>query len=354
MEENAVTIPVSSFCSNRRIELIAKRGDERCDIALIITVDVEPDNVWAKPDSRSTRNARCLARFHEFCVSYGFPVTYLATWEMAEARDFIQFAREVIASDTGEIGLHPHAWTNPPLTPQAPERWRRPAFMGEYPKEIITRKVRMLKRHLEDVLGVRMSAHRAGRWALSEEYLDVLIELGIEVDCSVTPGVNWRFTRGGKWWAGGPDYSRSPTEPFLIRHSSGDAQRGAIVEVPMTTRIEGGGEAWALRMFDRMSPWLPPIGRLGTLRPARVKWLRPTHSTGDELLQLAQCCIEARDTHLELMLHSSELLAGANPYFEDEIAVEQAYARLRELFGGLSGRVRGCTLSAFAAPYKRR
>jgi hypothetical protein len=345
---------VNSFCSDRRIDSIAKRREERSDVAIIITVDVEPDNVWAEPGSRSTKNAGCLARFHEFCTRYKFPVTYLATWEMATSTEFVWFARDVIASATGEIGLHPHAWTNPPNSTIPANERVKPSFMGEYPKEVIARKVRMLKTQLENAVGVEIKVHRAGRWALSEDYLDVLIESGIEVDCSVTPGVNWRFTRGGKYWAGGPDYSRAPTGPFLIRHSSGGAVHGAIVEIPMTTRIDKGGDTWLLRMFDRISPWLPPIGRLGALRPARISWLRPSHNTGDGLLQLAERCIEEGDMHLEVMLHSSEFLAGANPYFKDEIAVDQAYSRLAKLFDGLSGRVRGSTLSEFAAPYRRR
>lgn len=51
-----------------------------------------------------------------------------------------------------------------------------------------------MTRLLEDSLQVKMRSHRAGRWAFNAFYARLLIEQGYQVDCSVTPRVNWQFS----------------------------------------------------------------------------------------------------------------------------------------------------------------
>ncbi len=62
---------------------------------------------------------------------------------------------------------------------------------------------------LEDAFQTKMLSHRAGRWAFNEYYASLLLEYGYQVDCSVTPRVNWQFSPGNPQGNGGTDYTGS-------------------------------------------------------------------------------------------------------------------------------------------------
>ncbi len=83
--------------------------------AFLITIDTEGDNLWSKSDTITTNNSNYLPRFHELCIKYKFRPTYLTNYEMAVCPIFKEFARNVIKSNTGEIGMHLHAWNSPPI-----------------------------------------------------------------------------------------------------------------------------------------------------------------------------------------------------------------------------------------------
>ena len=85
--------------------------------AFLITIDTEGDNLWQKHDSITTENARYLPRFQQLCEKYGFKPVYLTNYEMAIDPFYIEFARDVIARGTAEVGMHLHAWNSPPTEP---------------------------------------------------------------------------------------------------------------------------------------------------------------------------------------------------------------------------------------------
>jgi hypothetical protein len=77
--------------------------------ALLITVDTEGDNLWAKPHRITTENSSYLARFQTLCEQFNHKPTYLTNWEMANCPIFRDFGRDVLARNAGEIGMHLHA-----------------------------------------------------------------------------------------------------------------------------------------------------------------------------------------------------------------------------------------------------
>ena len=91
------------------------------EIPFIITVDTEGDNLWAKPREITTRNAAYLPRFQALCERFRFKPVYLTNYEMALSDAFVEFGRDVIARDAGEVGMHLHAWNSPPLEPLTDE-----------------------------------------------------------------------------------------------------------------------------------------------------------------------------------------------------------------------------------------
>ena len=85
--------------------------------AFLITIDTEGDNIWSRPRTIGTRNAEFLPRFQVLCEQYGFKPTYLTNWEMTHCPCFQEFGRDLIRGGRAEIGMHLHAWNNPPLVP---------------------------------------------------------------------------------------------------------------------------------------------------------------------------------------------------------------------------------------------
>lgn len=164
--------------------------------AFLITIDTEGDNLWQNHDRISTENTRFLPRFQALCEKYAFKPVYLTNYEMAVDAEYVEFARDVIARGTGEVGMHLHAWNSPPLTPLTDDDWRHKPYLIEYPAEQIRAKVDHMTKLLEDAFQTKMLSHRAGRWAFNEFYASLLLEYGYQVDCSVTPRVNWQYSPG--------------------------------------------------------------------------------------------------------------------------------------------------------------
>lgn len=110
----------------------------------------------------------------------------------------------MIARGTAEVGMHLHAWNSPPTEPLTADDWRHKPYLIEYSDAMMREKVDYMTRLLEDTFQTKMVSHRAGRWAFDERYARLLVEYGYQVDCSVTPRVNWKTAKGRRRAMAGP------------------------------------------------------------------------------------------------------------------------------------------------------
>jgi hypothetical protein len=140
----------------------------------------------------------------------------------------------------------------------------------DYPREELLAMLARCKDYLEALLrpidpGYRCLTFRSGSWCIApgRHVLDVLVELGIEVDVSIADGIH-SDTRHVKL-----DY-RELDEPFLPYYPElEDARRiaaggGPIVAVPTHTfrrSVTGRGLRFAGRAAQRRAPWLRPVTR---------------------------------------------------------------------------------------------
>jgi hypothetical protein len=312
----------------------------------IITIDTEGDDLWARPREITTRNAAYLPRFQSLCERFGFKPVYLTNYEMAMSDVFVAFGRDVVARGAGEIGMHLHAWNSPPLVALGSDDLRFQPYLTEYPEPVMKEKIKTVTRLLEDRFEQKMVSHRAGRWALDGRYAAMLIDEGYCVDCSVTPGVDWRGNPGDPRGNGGSDYTGFPDRPYFLDPS--DISRpaaGALLQVPMTTSSSS---------LYRRVPWAyrVPLLRQAAHRVApQLSWLCPTpllekHNL-DAMLRVARAARAEAAAHLEFMVHSSELMPGGSPTFRDASAIERLYEYLEMLFEELSAWCRGMTLKEF-------
>ena len=328
-----------------------KTRDERTT-PFIITIDTEGDNLWERPREITTRNADFLPRFQSLCDKFRFKPVYLTNYEMAMSGRFVEFARDVIARDAGEVGMHLHAWNSPPLVPLTSDDFHFQPYLIEYPDAVMRQKIATLTRLLEDRFDQPMVSHRAGRWAFDERYAAMLLAEGYRVDCSVTPGVDWSAHPGNPEGAGGANYAAFPRQPYFLDPANirATASHG-LLEVPMTILASG---------LYRLAPWayrVPLVRRAANRVSPGLSWLCPSQpSLGasaqrsrEVMLQMAHTARLRGITHMEFMLHSSEFMPGGSPGFSSETDVEYLYESIEMLFENLSGWCSGRTLKEFHA-----
>ncbi|MEI6027436.1 MAG: deacetylase [Betaproteobacteria bacterium] len=318
--------------------------------AFLVTIDTEGDDLWGRPRAITTRNARHVQRFQRLCESFGLRPTWLTNYEMARCPDFLAFGRDLVRRGAGEIGMHLHAWNSPPLQPLTPDDLTAQPFLTEYPAEVVEAKISYMARLLRDRFECEIVSHRGGRWAFDATCARSLVRHGIRVDCSVTPDVRWVRTPIGAEAPGRPavvDYRGFPTRPYVVDlsqpHRAGES---SLLEVPMTvvpsTLYRLLPRAYAVPLVRRWSWALQPTHH----------WLYPDGGNLQAMLGIVRRAVAQRWPHLEMVLHSSELMPGGSPSFADGRSIEALYRDLRVLFRSVSAHFRGMTLAEFAQQWR--
>lgn len=308
----------------------------------LITIDTEGDNLWEKPSSITAKNAEYLFRFQELCEEYGFKPTYLTNYEMASSKVFIEFARDVIKSNTGEIGMHLHAWNSPPLIPLTKDDFKLQPYLIEYNEEVIRQKVEYMTKLLEDTFQIGISSHRAGRWGFNEYYAKILEELGYKVDCSVTPLINWNSQKGVSWGRGGTDYSSFPDKAYFLDLSNVSKEgKSRILEVPMTITST---DSMLSKEINNKFKNKKTLRKFANRLFPSFYMLRPSGKNLHRLLRIIDKTIENGKDYAEFMIHSSELMPGGSPTFKSKNHIEGLYRDLRMLFDIANKSFNGATM----------
>lgn len=328
--------------------------------AFLITIDTEGDNLWANPREITTRNARYLPRFQALCDRFGLKATWLTNYEMAKSAEYVDFARNVISSGTGEVGMHLHAWNTPPLSPLTADDITTQPYLIEYPEAVIREKIHCLTVLLEDTFGVKMRSHRAGRWSFDARYAEYLIAEGYVVDCSVTPHVSWRLVPGDPNGLGGTDYTHYPEWAYWM--SLEDISRpavGGLLEVPVTIRhrptpLIGSFENWSLKQKGIRFQVIRPLRHVIRKLWPPVVWLRPNGRNKRQMLWLVDQVLFSGDYYAEFMLHSSELMPGGSPVFRTANDIERLYDDLEALFLAVADRFTARTMVEYYGEFVAR
>lgn len=311
----------------------------------LVSVDTEGDNLWSRPSLIRTENAAHLPRFQALCEKHGIRPTYLVSYEMAVCPVFRAFGRALVARGAAEIGAHPHPWNSPPLSDLTGDDATHLPYLTDYPEEAIAAKLRYLTALLAETFGIRPVTHRAGRWGFDGRVAALLVSLGYRVDCTVTPGVDWRGLPGAPGGPGGPDYRGFPERHYFLDLAN-IARAGAspLLEVPVTVRRFGGRPAEALRAL--LPRGTLPRRILDRLFPEEA-WLRPSGGPPARLLRALRGCVRDRMPHAQFMIHSSELMPSGHPAIPDGAAVDRLYAEMEALFAEAARIARPATHREF-------
>ena len=282
--------------------------------SFIITIDTEGDSLWGynKGQYISTENAKFIPRFQELCNKYGYKPVWLTNYEMIMSTEYVNYIKEPLSKGQCEIGIHVHAWNNPPLY-ELKGKYNGNPYLIEYPDEVMREKFKTTYDLIQQRLGVKVKSHRSGRWAMDERYFRLLEEFGITCDCSYTPGVTWA-SAVGETTIGGSDYRNVPKGAHMV---------GNVLELPVTVRHYSHYLSMGGSLRHNIKTMI--IG--GTI------WLRPALSSLSEMKKLVEDVdVEIGNDYLEFMIHSSELMPGGSPYFKDEIDINHMYYSMDQLF----------------------
>lgn len=306
------------------------------DVTVVVSIDTEEDD-WAHYVERgaSTRNIAHLRELQEHFEAVGARPTYLVNYPPLVDAASVDVLGDIADKEWVEIGAHCHPWNTPPFS----GRGENKTMMCNLTAEENEAKLRILGDRLQGELGVVPKVFRAGRWGFGPTVAAPLVDLGYEVDCSVSPFVDWsRY--------GGPDYTSAPHRPY--RFDPYDPIRsdpkGRLAELPATVGFLRGRQRDAARMRAWMErSLLAKIRLVGVLDRAGLltrRWLSPENSDGDVLVQLAEAWVAGGERFLQLTFHSCALLPGATPFVRDR-------RERQRLLGALDQFLRYCAESGF-------
>lgn len=300
----------------------------------IITIDTEGDDLWTYKCTRyglkeiTVTNAAGLERFQLLCEKYRFIPTWLVNYEMSQAEAFQELGKNAVLQKKAEIGMHIHAWNNPPIEHLPFNPKGNHPYLGEYPRKLQWEKMRYLKEMLENTFQCPITSFRGGRWYLDEFVLKCLRKLNFLADCSVTPGISWGENIGNHMY--GTNYSEDRFKGIYQLsgkniHKSG---KSGIYEVPPTILTK-----------TQILPFQIEIKR---------EWLRPNGQNLKEMLWIADKISKDKNIdYLEFMIHSSELYPGTNPTFRTKKSIEMLYKDMDILFQEIGKNFEGIGLSKY-------
>lgn len=274
---------------------------------LLVGIDTEGDNQWDAEARRNQRfdNIYALPRLHALFEKHGVRPTYVITYPVARDRRSAEVLRRLLARGDCEVGSHHHAWETPPCSD---EDIRRHPYACALPRAQFESQLGSLTEAIAEAVGTRPVSYRSGRFGFSAEHVAGLEALGYLVESSVAP----LFYESHK---GGPEFVEAPLRPYFLAYDSA-TQPGTsnVLEVPVSAALNRRFPRWMQHAYAR-APWPYHTKRvLRVLGIARLRWLRPSYSSLEDMIALARDIARSGEPALNLLFHSSEAIVGGSPY----------------------------------------
>lgn len=314
------------FLGMRRIEAAASEPP-----TLHVVVDTESDFDWGKgvaDDHGRVDSIRRLDRLQSLCESAGAQPCYVVDYPVASNRESAAIMREM-ARRGAEVGAHLQPWTTPPVI-ESIDDWH--AYPGNLSPYLERRKLQTLCETIRRNIGVEPRVYKAGRYGLSRTSLQLIEDLGFEVDLSTSPAFDYAAQ-------GGPNYLRFDAHPRAF------GRRGTLLELPTTGGFVGRQRGLAPQILAATDSPAAKLIRLrgvldrtGLLRRVR---LSPEGFQLPELVALTEALLGDGVRHFTLSLHSSSLTPGHTPYARNEDDVDRLLFTMEEYFAFFAQKLDG-------------
>jgi peptidoglycan/xylan/chitin deacetylase (PgdA/CDA1 family) len=307
---------------------------------LLAGIDTEGDNQWdaAARANQKFENIYALPRLHALFARHRVRPTYVITHPVATDSRSADVLRTLLAGGDCEIGAHHHAWETPPCTA---DDVRRHPYASTLPREQFARQLDSLTVAIESAVGIRPVSYRSGRFGFSADHVTALEQAGYLVESSVAP----LFYEAHK---GGPDFVDAPLRPYFLAYDSATRPGSSnLLEVPVSAALNRRLPRFLQYAYGRVPSPYTTKRVLRAVRLLRVRWLRPSWSSVDDMIGLARDLARSGEPVLNLLFHSSEAIVGGSPYNRTPAELDAFTDRL-ERFLGFATRELGATPLTFA------
>lgn len=307
---------------------------------LLVGIDTEGDNQWDAAARLNQRfeNIYALPRLHALFARHGVRPTYVITYPVAADPRSGEVLRGLLDRGDCEIGAHHHAWETPPCTEADV---RRHPYASTLPLRQFEAQLSRLTDAIREAVGRSPVSYRSGRYGFSAAHVSALETLGYQVESSVAP----LFYEGHK---GGPDFVEAPLRPYFLAYD--DAVRpgsSRVLEVPVSAALNRRLPARLQYLYARAPKNYQTKRVLRAAGLLRMRWLRPSYSSLDDMTGLARDLARWQEPALNVIFHSSEAIVGGSPYNRTEAELDAFFDRL-DRFLAFATRELGATPATFA------
>jgi peptidoglycan/xylan/chitin deacetylase (PgdA/CDA1 family) len=307
---------------------------------LLVGIDTEGDNQWDRAARlhQTFENIYALPRLHSLFARHGVRPTYVITHPVATDARSADVLRQLAAGGDCEIGAHHHVWETPPFSPDDANRH---AYASTLPRSQFEAQLEALTTAITAAVGTRPVSYRSGRFGFSAEHVAALERLGYLVESSVAP----LFYETHK---GGPEFVEAPLTPYFLAYDSATRPGTSnLLEVPVSAALNRWLPKWLQYAYARAPRPYATKRLLRVLGLLRLRWLRPSYSSLDDMKSLAKDLTRAGEPVLNLLFHSSEAIVGGSPYNRTPGELDAFCARL-EAFLAFATRDLGARPATFA------
>jgi hypothetical protein len=297
---------------------------------LVVVVDTEEEFDWHAPFSREATSVsamRHIGRAQRLCEAVNLLPTYVIDYPIATQRAGHEAISDWARSGRCVIGAHLHPWVTPPFD----EPVSGPnSFMCNLPPALQRAKMRLLCEAITEHTGVTPRVFKAGRYGIGPDALGYFQELGVDVDVSVNPGMNFSAE-------GGPDFSRFDSRSAWIDRA------GGVLEVPCTHGFIG----WARRQGHSVRAAAESLrairmpGILSRIGMVNRVMLSPEGNTLQEMIALTRALLADGITLLSLTFHSPSVEPGHTPYVRTQSELDTFLATIERYFEFFFGKLGG-------------
>jgi hypothetical protein len=288
---------------------------------LLVGIDTEGDNQWDRAArlNQTFENIYALPRLHRLFARHGVRPTYVITHPVATDPRSAEVLRQLAAGGDCEIGAHHHVWETPPFTPDDVSRH---AYASTLPLRQFEAQLEALTTAIAEAIGTRPVSYRSGRFGFSAEHVAALEQQGYLVESSVAP----LFSEAHK---GGPEFVEAPLRPYFLAYDSATRPGTSnLLEVPVSAALNRWLPRWLQYAYARAPRPYTTKRLLRVLGLLRLRWLRPSYSSLDDMKSLARDLARAGEPVLNLLFHSSEAIVGGSPYNRTTAELDAFCARL--------------------------
>ena len=181
--------------------------------------------------------------------------------------------------------------------------------------------------------GRRPVSYRSGRFGFSATHVTALERCGYLVESSVAP----LFYETHK---SGPEFVEAPLRPyFLVYDSATTPGSSDVLEVPVSSALNRRLPKMLQYAYARAPKPYTTKRILRAMRLLRMRWLRPSYSSLEDMIDLARDLATWNEPVLNLLFHSSEAIVGGSPYNTTQSELDAFIDRLERFLAFAIGEL---------------